>query len=459
MIGFLWFVLALFYGKNFKRSMYAYRIDIDIINLDDGPVGQNITNTILALPKAKTSPTWRLKTDISTIDEAREYTRKYAWGALVINKGLSGNLNNSLATGSSYNSSAAITILEQEGRHPIAQLLFVKFTLEGTVGSIATQYAIQQLADYKSAIAGSDDKDVVANIEALFRPIGYTVERVGFYGFSLSAVLLPLGMMVSFVCVLVPVMMLKFGSYPAYRTTRHRSIFRFLVGVIFVLCLGFSFYATLAFLAFRGPNYNKQELGLPVTGGRFFSIWMTYLLTIFPMSLWIKSLSILIPPAFVAIPSVLTLIPNTLAGLTVAELSSNFFKWFHGLPFYQGGVLGRYVIGGGYPKLGQCLGVLFGETVFSLILLYFCTLIQQHFVHTGAVDHMGNYRGTKAYLGSAFNKTPIVDDGRAEEPSDSSIEAGKTTSRQRRVSEQIMSIVDDEEMITQAGMQNETVAL
>ncbi|KAJ2371563.1 hypothetical protein IW150_004540, partial [Coemansia sp. RSA 2607] len=302
MTGFLWFVLSLFYGKNFKRSQYAFRIDIDVINLDDGPVGEAITNTILAIPKEKTSPTWRLKNDISTIDEAREYTRKYGWGALVINKGLSSSLNDSLTTGSSYNSSAAITILEQEGRHPIAQLLFVKFTLEGTAETIATQYAIQQLTEYRSNIVSSNDKTVVANLDALFRPIGFTVERVGLYGISLGAILLPLGMMVSFVCVLVPVMMLKFGSYPAYKTTRHKSIFSFLVVVIFILCLGFSFYATIAFVAFRGPNYNKQKLGLPVTGGRFFSIWMTYLLTIFPMSLWIKSLAILVPPAFVAIP-------------------------------------------------------------------------------------------------------------------------------------------------------------
>ncbi|KAJ2635579.1 hypothetical protein GGF40_003522 [Coemansia sp. RSA 1286] len=450
----LWFVLSLFFGANYKRSHYAYRLDIDIVNLDNGPVGQAIVDAIMDIPPSKTLPTWRLNTDIATTDQAREYARKYAWGVVLINSGLSNSLSSALSTGAEYNSSAAITLMAGEGRHPMARLFVIQSAMPQTVGSVATQYAIKQLSEYRAQI--SSESQSTANVQALLNPIGWTTERVGFYSFEISPILLPLGMMAMFVCVLVPTMMLKFGSYPAYKTTKHRHIYFFLIAIILVLCLIYSLFGALAFLAYKGPEYYNLQQGLPVTGGRFFSLWMCYALTLIPMALWIKALTILIPPAFAAIASILTLIPNTLSGMVSIDLCPSFFIWFHGLPFYQGGALARYVISGNYPKIGQCLGILFGETVFSLFLLYASTLVQQHLVHTGVVDHLGNYRGTDAYQGSQFNKKSVSDKS-AEKQSERLLEKGTDQSQETNFVSDAVLIVDDHTLVSQAAMRNETV--
>ncbi|KAJ1821485.1 hypothetical protein LPJ75_000706 [Coemansia sp. RSA 2598] len=450
----LWFILSLFFGANYKRSFYAYRLDIDIVNLDNGPVGQAIVDSILAIPAAKTLPTWRLNTDITTLDQARDYARKYAWGVVVINSELSTSLDNALATGADYSPSAAITLMEGEGRSAIARLFVIQTAIPQMVRSVATQYAIRQLSEYQSKIDGESQSKT--NIQALLTPIGWTTESVGFYSFEISPILLPLGMMAMFVCVLVPTMMLKFGSYPAYKTTKHKHIFLFLIAIILGLCLLFSLFGALAFLAYKGPEYYHSRQGLPVTGGRFFSLWMCYALTLMPMALWIKSLTILIPPAFVAIPSILTLIPNTLSGMVSIDLCPKFYIWFHGLPFYQGGVLARYIISGNYPKIGQCLGILFGEIAFSLFLLYGATFIQQHLVHTGAVDHLGNYRGTDAYQGSQLGKKPASDTS-MDRPSERLLEKGMD--RTPDSDSNTVPIIDDHSLVAQAAMRNETIVV
>ncbi|KAJ1936685.1 hypothetical protein EC988_008124, partial [Linderina pennispora] len=104
-------------------------------------------------------------------------------------------------------------------------------------------------------------------------------------------------------------------------------------------------------------------------------------------------------PEFIALPSIFTVIPNLCSGIQVPELCPTFFKWFKGLPYYHGSMLSRYIMSGAHERIGMNLGVLFGLAVFSLILLFFSTMWQEHRISIGQVDSMGWYRTSQHYTG------------------------------------------------------------
>ncbi|KAJ2486758.1 hypothetical protein EV174_000918 [Coemansia sp. RSA 2320] len=388
------------------------------------------------------------------MEQARAYVKNDAWGMLVINRGLSAGLSAALSSGAVYNASAALTLLEQSGHHPIAQLMFIQPTLVQVAGAVASAMAVKQLAAYQSS--GNITSRTSTNLHALLNPVGWTVENLGLFDFQLSTLVMPMAMLISFICVLVPLMMLKFGSYAAYKTTKHQHIYIALVFVALILCLVYSLFGTLAFLAFKGPDYGPKHQGLPITSGLVFSLWMCFFITLFPMALWLKALVTLVPPAFVAVPSVLTIIPSMCAGMTVVDLSPKFFRWMQALPFYQGGMLARYIVSGAHRRLGANLGILLGETAFSAALLYVATRINQHNVFTGAVDRMGNYRGTLGYTGSALVEPKAATLPTEPQVSSQSLESG--IRQNAHAPSTTMSIVDDNDNVD-AAMRNETLAI
>ncbi|KAI7826331.1 hypothetical protein BX661DRAFT_183800 [Kickxella alabastrina] len=323
-----WAALSLYFGATYKRSEPA------------------ISDALMAMPHTKSLPTWRLKTDIANIEQARDYTIKDAWGVVVINKGLSASLANALQTGADYDASAAITLLVQSGHHPVAQPLLIQPAMSQIIDKVAKQVAVQQVSKYQQA---SGNRSNATNTQALLRPIGWTTEKLAPFDSMLAITMVPMGMFAMFTGVIELVLTLKFNIFTVYKTVKHSHIYL----IIYLVLL----YGALAFLAYKGPTYDTVPLGLPITGGRFFSLWMCYAITLIPTGLWAMNLIVLIPPALIAFPTVLTVTPS----------------WFQAVPFYQGGMLARYIISGAHPSLGQNLGILFGETVLMLALLFITT--------------------------------------------------------------------------------------
>ncbi|KAJ2724597.1 hypothetical protein GGI07_001850 [Coemansia sp. Benny D115] len=385
----LWTMLSIFFGANYKRNNYSHNVTIDLVNLDNGPIGQAISNAITSMPRSAALPVWQLNTKLDSIDAAREYARKDAYGVVVINEGLSSKLQAALVDGADYNANDAITLLVQSAHHPMLQLTFVQAVVAQTVSTVTLRLAVQQLAQYQKL--GNDTIGAFKSPQILLRPIGFSTERVGFFDFEITPIMTPMALFVMFVCIMAPMMQLKFASYPVYKSTKHLHIYLILLGLIFVMSLYFSFFGALSFLAFKGPYYNVIRQGLPIDGGMFFKIWVTFFLALIPLGLWIKTLFVLLPPAFVAVPSLITIIPNLLSDLTPLETSPNFYKWFKATPFYNAGQLVRYIISGAHPRIGKNLGIMFGEIVVMLIALYFITMLHQRNVQLGIVDATGNY--------------------------------------------------------------------
>ncbi|KAJ1954163.1 hypothetical protein EC988_002581 [Linderina pennispora] len=454
----LWLILSIFFGANHKRGELVNRLEIDIFDFDQGEYSQEIVDTLLTTPSDSTMPTWKLNTRYQSLGQAKKYIKDDGWGGLVIMPGMSDRLNDALTTGASYSATDAMMVLKQDSHHPLVQLTSIQPALRQAVvianSAIATQL-LQRFQESTDAEAKNN-----ANVSTLLHPIDAVTVNLGPYGFSLSPLLAPLSLLMMFMCTLVPMIMLKFSSYPIYQAVRHRSIYLALITVISLLTLGFSFYGTLAFMAFRGSDYGKNHYGLHIDGGRFFAIWMTSWLTLLPMAFWLKSLVTFSTPEFIAVPSVITIIPSVCAGVTVVNVCPTFFKWFQAMPFYQGTMLTRYVISGAHNRVGENLGVLFGELVFSLVLLYICTMIQQHQVHAGNVDRMGWYRGSPYYTGPNPKRSTKAEEDTADSLA-KDLERGKAPMYTPAVSHRADGTIQiAEDQLTQdVSMRNETVGV
>ncbi|ORX66182.1 hypothetical protein DL89DRAFT_295679 [Linderina pennispora] len=342
---FMWSLLSITLGSNHKRGELGYLLNIELVNLDDGNIGHGLTEAIMQMPRGHTSPTWR------------EYVKKDGYGAVVINPGLSSRLNNALLTGAAYNASEAMTLVVQSAHYPLGQLMFVQFTTMEVAARTGAMFAVELLQQFKQS--SDDEAKAKANPQALLNPIGFTVDNVASYAFDLAPVMSPLTLLFCFVGVMASMVFLKFGTYITYQKARQRDIFLGKVLALTILCLLYTFQGALAYVAYKGPEYNSAHKAHKVT------------------------------PEFIALPSIFTVIPNLCSGIQVPELCPTFFKWFKGLPYYHGSMLSRYIMSGAHERIGMNLGVLFGLAVFSLILLFFSTMWQEHRISIGQVDSMG----------------------------------------------------------------------
>ncbi|KAJ2543747.1 hypothetical protein GGF49_001829 [Coemansia sp. RSA 1853] len=333
----------------------------------------------------------------------------------------------------------------------MAQPLYIQSTMASMASALSAQLAARQIAEFK-ALASETAKTSV-NMQALLHPISSKEEDLGPYNLELSTLIPPLTMLLMTLCVLVPLMMLKFGAYPLYKQANHIQVFTSAALIVFGLCVIFSLFGALVFLAFKGPNYNTQLQGLPINGGRFFKIWMSYLLTLLPTMLWLKSLSLVVPTTYAAVPSVMTIIPNVCSAIVALELCPPFFKWFQAMPFFQGCMLTRYVVSGAHNRLGENLGVLFGELAFSLLLLFACTALHQRNVCLGVVNFMGNYNIT--WSDTAVGKRKPVQ--QPAPTTDRILESGDQPQRVSFSSEAVP--ITDEYTTAQDTMRNRTLAI
>ncbi|KAJ2888666.1 hypothetical protein GGI21_006695 [Coemansia aciculifera] len=117
--------------------------------------------------------------------------------------------------------------------------------------------------------------------------------------------------------------------------------------------------------------------------------------------LWLASWFLLLTPDLIPLASLSMVLPNVASTLTTTVTAPRFYRWFYALPFYNGSMLYRYILSGGYPKIGLNLGVCLGELFLWCILLWLSTWVRQYTVICGKGDMVGWYRG------NIFFATPV----------------------------------------------------
>ncbi|KAJ1663103.1 hypothetical protein IW140_005347 [Coemansia sp. RSA 1813] len=393
----IWTGLSLFFGAVHKRSANAHNLDLYVIDLDGGEVGTNITQMVMGTERSSTLPTWFVKKDMATFEDARAWVRNKGWGALVINAGTSDRLQKALTEGAEYDSSKALTVLESSGKQIVAEMLFVQTALSTAASQVCMQYAVHQVDAYQ--LQGSAEKQAQTNFGALVNPLSFTTVDVSPEGFVLAPVLMTFGFLSCLLCTVGILILWRMTTFAFFVKVRYRDLI--LMWYFLILChsLIISLYLSFAILAFRGPNYNS--VALPYTGATFFKIWFTSAAVVLALALWLFICFQFMTPHLLALPSICTIIPNTVSTIAPLELAPKFYRIMYAVPFFNGSKLVHHIISGGYPTLRQNIGVLAAEIAFMAICLGVAIWFRQVLVLRGISDPQGWYRG------SLFFNSPI----------------------------------------------------
>ncbi|KAJ2057300.1 hypothetical protein GGI17_005734 [Coemansia sp. S146] len=383
----IWVGLSIFYGAMFQRSSLVNNINIHVIDLDGGFIGANVTRMVLDIHATPSMPVWQAKTGIQSLDQAESWVRDHGWGALVINPGASNRLHHALSSGGEYSASDAMTLVESSGRMVIAGMLFVQPALVAAAGQVSQSFAAQQVASYKSM--QSLDQ---TSFSALLHPISYTTVDVAPEAFLLAPIMTAFGFLACLLSAVGVMIMWKLTSFSFFVQVRFRDLVLMWITLILGLALILSLYLSLAFLAFRGPEYNAAAL--TYTPATFFKIWFTGTAVVLALSLWLFTWFLNMPPIFISLPSVFTVVPNIISCISTFELAPAFYRFMYATPFYNGSRIVQYIVSGAYPTLGRNIGVLVGEIAIMSFALAFSVWLRQMLALRGISDPQGWFRSS-----------------------------------------------------------------
>ncbi|KAJ2070716.1 hypothetical protein GGH13_003836 [Coemansia sp. S155-1] len=420
----LWMPMCLFFGAVFRRGEYIYRTDIEIVDLDQGPVGRQISQSALLLaaaaPDQQAQPRWRIRNDLTTLAATREWVRHHGWAALVINSGASDRLAAAVSGNSNtaYNPNDAATLIFNTGRHPIIELSYIQPALT----TIARKAQMEFSEGFTRQLQGSGQISVIPaqNIVTLAtQPVTFRIVDAAPLSFAIAPIVYLFSFLVGQLCVIGTLIAWKMASFSFFLKAKHTHVWLGAVTVVLVWSTYIGMLSALAISAFRGPSYSR--FALPYTVGRFFSLWFTTAMVLSAGGMWLMSWFMILTPELLALASLSLILPNVASTLTAVETAPRFFRWFYALPFYNGSMLYRYILSGGFPRIGLNVGVVLGELCAWVVILWLTTLVRQYTVIRGTSDVPGWYRGNIFFA----SPVPYYKDKKIEpEPGTESFEEG-----------------------------------
>ncbi|KAJ1733690.1 ubiquitin ligase (cullin) of SCF [Coemansia sp. Benny D160-2] len=398
--------------KNFLKRDDDNRDLLQIVDFDKGLVGSAVTQALLMQnqPEDHTRPLWQARSqdsdiggEFGSVNSVREWVRLNGWAALVIHSNATQQLETALAqngdNAKSYNPNDAMTLFVSSGHHPVVSIQIVEPATTADLGKATYAFAVSMVQEIQKGrisippllTAASSDADSSSNNSNLAgiiaQPISYRQIDVAPFTFGIGPVSYLFSFLVGMLCTIGPMIGWKMSTFTFYLKVRHRDLWLAAVALLFAWAAYMGMLGALAFSAFRGPGYS--EVALKYTVGRFFSLWATITITLMAVSVWLFCWFVLVPPEILGLASLVTILPNTMSTLVIAELAPHFFRWIHALPFYNGAMLYRYILSGAYPQIGANVGIILGEICVMSLTLWVVIWIRQHMVLDGTSDAAG----------------------------------------------------------------------
>ncbi|KAI9467595.1 hypothetical protein LPJ78_005684 [Coemansia sp. RSA 989] len=385
-----WVVSCLVYGAVYKRSRMVHNALLQIIDLDHGPVGQNITNSVLQIPPALELPRWQLldRDFDGQLSEVREWVRKHGWGAIVINPGASQRLQQADIN---YSPKQAITVIHNTGRQPIITVSYLAPALTNAVTRAIYQFTLTHLESLRSQpqLLASNPQLLSTLVQS---PISYTSEDVGLFSFSLSPIICIFGFLVGLVMMIEALIQWKMTTLDFFLKVKHWQVWLASFGLVTLWAVFVAMHSALAVAAFQGPQYSSHAL--PFTVGRFFALWFNIAITLAALGMWLCNWYLVLSPEFFGVPTLITVISNVASLMTDVDLAPHFFRWFRIQPFNNGSMLFQYILSGSYPRIALNVSILLGEWAAMSVILFATTWVRQTTLLLGIADNAGWLRGS-----------------------------------------------------------------
>ncbi|KAH8653400.1 hypothetical protein BX600DRAFT_440478 [Xylariales sp. PMI_506] len=183
----LWLNAAWIYGSLFRQSERAHNLEILLIDLDGGDIGQSLITGAAAVSGTNGIVTF-VQTDGMDVDAAyNEVWKGNVWGALIAMPNATARLDAAIGAGDpNYDPSAALQYIWNEARWALAQESVVYASFEAAIAAAQSAYASSYAAERIVAAAGSSSNSNLTTTGALALLEPFSATSVNVYAFAIG---------------------------------------------------------------------------------------------------------------------------------------------------------------------------------------------------------------------------------------------------------------------------------
>ncbi|TGO83532.1 hypothetical protein BPOR_0630g00010 [Botrytis porri] len=355
--------MSYMYGVLFKSGYLAHNLNILAVDYDGGIIGEALSVAYEQFqgdefPKLQFHTTAKYP---SIIEVQEAVCRGDYWGAIVAQPGASNRLSQALGGGSAaitYNSSDALTYINNGARYPAIQLGDISGNLETLIGAVSSAYHGLNGSQALSSLNASNENAVLAFLHPLkashinIKPTEQGTRVL----FNTVSVVLPIIQQFFFLMALNGINN-QFGIYGRLNSTRI-GLMRCVISIVFTL---------IASLATTGYIWAFRE-SWGVSGSQFVLVWMSYWIYMHINFLILDAATAFIPVSFLTFFVLPWAIINVAATIYPFELSPGFYRWAYALPAHEFYSLVIRVESGCGDVLYRVLPILFSWEVVGLTL-------------------------------------------------------------------------------------------
>jgi hypothetical protein len=370
-------VLSIYWGAFWRAPQHAHNLDIAVIDLDGGAVGQAVralfTSPQVTGRNVQLSYVIAGQGEFADAEAAKHHViDEKAWGAVVVSAGASQDLQNAISSRSTtYNATNAITfyITTARNENAVPRLVTPQVTP-------ALQRFVDQFAEANARnIAGTADLGgLLSTAPALVtRPVGFHTEDLRPFDVPVAAAVDFVGLIYLLVISFV-VAMLNFGvrtgtGLNTLLNLRSLLIIRF--AVPFILYFFMSWIYSFVSLAFQVPF--SRYYG----DGGFVLYWISSFLGMTALGLAVEALITVLTPRFIPYFLLLWIITNVSVAFFPIQVLPGIFRYGYAMPFYNVGQIVRTLLFDTKNHLGRNYGILIAWTALSCFTMALLTIVMR----------------------------------------------------------------------------------
>ncbi|WVQ72288.1 hypothetical protein IAR50_001838 [Cryptococcus sp. DSM 104548] len=366
-LGVMWTALPIAWGSLWKATSYTNKLDVRVVNRDDGDFGTFMSEGLLSTASlgyySTPSSDFPLNSDI-----AHDIVEEGSWGAVVINSGATSALLQARQNGdASYNASRAIDVYYAQARQENAANQYLVPLLQAALEKLCEEYNLNSSGAYISANAGNSTAMALLGQapSTISNSMWFTMNNVRpFQTVGTAITLLGLIFLLIFSFIMTLTNNATREIIGPYLTTPSFILYRLIVPVAVYLPL--SFFFALVDLPFKVHFAAHSEF---TYAGGFFLWWFTLFLGMSALGLTTEAVITFLGPRFMPFFLLCFIILNVSITLMPYQLQPWIYKYGLAMPFYHLGRIARTIIFDTRNDIGRSEAVLIGWILVNFVTI------------------------------------------------------------------------------------------
>lgn len=364
----MWFVCPVYWGSLWKANSYINRLAVRVIDRDGGLIGQDLSNSLLALDGPQNTPHYfRTSVEEFPTMEAiyHDIVEEGAWASIVIMEGATEALQEARRTANaSYDGTKVVEIVVAQARNEQAVGTYMLPAIQRNLDQICARVSRDSVQHFLQTASQQEIAALANAPSTLAMPIFYHEMNLRPYNQPEAAAITLVGLIYMLIFSFIITMTNNSAReiISPYMTTGHYIAYRLIIPCLLYLPL------SLCFAMINLPFKVHFNAHFTYAGGFFLWAFVMYL-GMTSVGFATEFMITIIGPKFISF----FLIPLIIVNVSVCNLPHELQPWIYrygvAVPFYNCSRAVRTLIFDTKQELGRNCGILLGWIAFSMITI------------------------------------------------------------------------------------------